>query len=344
MTESLFETPEKNLNDAFESWLAARAKSTSRGRAFKPLSEESAEVYRDMWQAFVPFCATKGVRLADVDVEDLELFLSTRGAAASAGSTRATSRNAELTARYARRFLTLIDWITQHQAKHDGTAVNRAARDLLERPEYKYANAADKNPPPEYLTEAEAKRLIAFITQLPNNHTLIAPLSWKEVRDRTAVALMLGAGLTPGDVRALQLTGVKIEGGRQKGVPWGLSLPENGNFPARDTPLAGWAGRQLKYWLDVRGEQKLGGNYVFPSTRDGKQWSETRCFEGCRAVLADAGITTTAGGLFKLRHSFALRQLQRGKTEVEVARWLGLLDINGMQKYRRVLSTPVDVV
>ncbi len=350
MTYSLFAPAdgpalEERLRTAFESWIAHRENSKSRVRSFKPLSEDSAEVYRDMWLAFVPYCAARGLDLSDLETDDLDLFLVTRGAGGpDCTNPRSTSRHADLTPRYARRFLTLIDWITTHQARVAGTIPNNAAKRLLERPEYKYANAADKNALPEYLTDVQSKRLIAFVTQLPNKQANSPSLTWKEVRDRTAVAMMLGAGLTPGDVRSLTLPGVLIEGGRKAGVPWSLSLSGNGNFPARETPLASWAGRQLAYWLAVRAEQGLGGEYVFPSTRDGKQWSETRCYEGCKEVLREAGIAHDAGGLFKLRHSFALRQLTHGKSDIDVARWLGLLDINGMQKYRRILPAPVDVV
>lgn len=335
---------EKKLKDVFEDWVAWRERSTSKARMFKALRQESAEVYREMWHAFAPYCAERGLDLHELEEEDLQTFLVTRGSGAAGNSMRATSRQADLTPRYARRFLSLIAWVTSYQASRDGVPTNPAAKNLLERPEYKYANAADKNPVPEYLTDVQSKRLIAYVTQLPNRRSISEPLTWKEVRDRTAVAMMLGAGLTPGDVRSLQLSGVLIEGGRKAGVPWKLALPGNGNFPARDTPLASWAGRQLAYWLTVRAEQNIGGDFVFPSTRDGKQWSDTRCFLTCREVLTAAGVSSDAGGLFKLRHTFALRQLSHGKSEADVAKWLGLLDSNGMLRYRRILTSPVDVV
>lgn len=331
----------EKLKASFEAWIAWRERSPSKARTFKALSQDSAEVYREMWHAFAPYCAERGLDLHELEEDDLQTFLVTRGAAIGM---RATSKQADLTPRYARRFLSLIEWVTSYQASQDGVPTNPAAKSLLERPEYKYANAADKDPAPEYLTDVQSKRLIAYVTQLPNRRSVSEPLTWKEVRDRTAVAMMLGAGLTPGDVRSLQLSGVLTEGGRKAGVPWKLALPGNGNFPARDTPLAGWAGRQLAYWLTVRAEQNIGGHFVFPSTRDGKQWSDTRCFLSCREVLAAAGVASDAGGLFKLRHTFALRQLSHGKSEADVAKWLGLLDANGMLRYRRILTSPVDVV
>lgn len=346
MTIPLFASPdtvklEEKLKNSFEAWVSWREQSRSRARTFKALRGDSAEVYREMWNAFAPFCAGRGIDLPELEIDDLQAFLATRKVADS--MTRAASGRADLSPRYARRFLTLIDWVTSYHASEEGISPNPAVRKLLERPEYKYANAAEKNPVPEYLTDVQSKQLIAYVTQPSDRRSESASLTWKEVRDRTAVALMLGAGLTPGDVRALQLSGVFIDGGRNAGVPWKLALPGNGNFPARETPLADWAGRQLAYWLAVRTEQAIGGNFILPSTRDGKQWSDTRCFLSCRDVLSAAGISSDSGGLFKLRHTFALRQLACGKSETEVARWLGLLDVNGMIRYRRILTSPIDV-
>lgn len=323
-----------SLNAIFENWVASRDHSRSKERAKKALRDESAEVYREMWHAFASFCAARDTDLPDINIRDLEIFLSAR----------AIVRNADLAPRYARRFLSLIQWVTTFHAVDKGVPVNRSAHMMLERPEYKYANAAHKDPAPEYLTDSQAKQLIAYLSTQPNKDVAVAPLTWKEVRDRAAVATMLGAGLTPGDVRHLQLSGVRNDGEHRTGLPWKLALPGNGNFPARETPLASWAGRLLADWLTVRGEQHIGGNFVFPSTRDGRQWSDTRCFLRTRGVLASAGIPADAGGLFRLRHTFALRQLKHGKTEKEVAGWLGLLDLSAMTRYRRILTSPVEVV
>lgn len=306
---------------------------------FKPLSSESAEVYREMWNAFAPYCAARGLHLHELSEADLQAFLRQRAFASVTSDAQDASGPARLTPRYARRFLSLIDWVTSYEARVEGLPANHAAKNLLERPEYKYANATHKDPLPEYLAEEEVERLIAHVTRFTDGSPITE--KWKEVRDRTAVAVMLGAGLTPGDVRGLRLSGVQSIGGAD--VPRLLSLPGNGNFPARETPLADWAGAQLACWLAIRAEQGIGGEFVFPSTRSGKQWSDTRCFLSCRDVLTTAGVSIDAGGMFKLRHTFALRQLAHGSSEAEVAQWLGLLDINGMLRYRRVLASPLDI-
>jgi site-specific recombinase XerD len=61
-------------------------------------------------------------------------------------------------------------------------------------------------------------------------------------------------------------------------------------------------------------------------------------------VLAAAGVADTEGGSFKLRHTFALRQLRRGTEPEQVAEWLGLSDAAALARYRKVLVAPVDVV
>lgn len=334
---------EETLNSNFDAWLEHRQASRSRAKSERALSAESINVYREMWQAFAKFCSERGMLLKDVSVSDLETFLTIRGSGPDPENPRQTTRGGYLSARYANRYLVLIQRVTQFQAKIDGEEANRAAALLRERPEYKYAEAADKDPPPDYLDEMQARVLIAYLTRAPQADSK-EKMTWKTVRDRTAVALMLGAGLAPGDIRSLKMDGVIATGGRRTGVPWKLAIEGNGNSPARETPIADWAGRQLAFWLRIRAQQGMPGDYVFPSTMSGTQWSHTRCFEASRDVLESAKIGKDAGGLFKLRHTFALRQLRKGKTEEEVARWLGLLDINSMTRYRRIVLSYQDVV
>ena len=84
---------------------------------------------------------------------------------------------------------------------------------------------------------------------------------------------------------------------------------------------------------------------VFPSTRStGKPWGKVAQYNAAREVLRAAGIDDVEGGSYRLRHTFALRQLRRGKTDDEVARWLGVSDPGVMARYRRVLQAPADVV
>ena len=120
---------------------------------------------------------------------------------------------------------------------------------------------------------------------------------------------------------------VVIDGGTTKSVPWKPRVAGNGNSPARETPVAPWAGQLLRYWLDVRVEHGVPRVMAFPSTKStGKPWGKVARYNAAKEVLQAAGVDDIEGGSFRLRHTFALRQLRRGKAADEVARWLGVSD------------------
>jgi site-specific recombinase XerD len=323
----LFDTPDaqarrERLALTFDRWAANRSASRF------GLREESIEVYRDMWGVFAAWCADRDCETATVDECDLEHFL------------RSLGRHGQATKRYGRRMLQLLARIDRFDAEEAGRGPNPAFARLKQHPDWRFADSELEEPLPEFLAAAEAKALIAFVTVRQSSSDA---LTWQELRNRSAVALQLGGGITPGETRTLTLDQVVISGGRVKGEPWALALPGNGNFPARQTPLASWAGRQLGLWLRVRANQAIPGQMVFPSTRTGKEWSKASSINAFRDVLERAGIANPAGGSFKLRHTFALRQLTKHSSE-EVASWLGVQDPAVMDRYKRVLTTPVDLV
>lgn len=307
--------------EALDDWLAASQ------RAGQVRRDSSAAVYEHMWWALAQWCVARGIAPERLTAADLDAYVASRGGFD------------ELSSRYALRLLRLVQRVLHHRARRHGTPTNTAADELIAaRAELRFANAHARDPLPEVLPAAEARRLVAFLS-LPGDG------GWQALRNRASVALMLGAGLSPGDVRALALDGIVTEGGRWKSLPWKLRLPGNGNSPARETPLAPWAARLLAAWLQVRREQGIPGPMCFPATRSsGRPWGKVAQYEAARAVLQAAGLDDADGGSFKLRHTFALRQLRRGKPAQEVARWLGLSDPAMMERYRRVLLAPVEVV
>lgn len=311
---------------AFNGWLrdAERAGGLSR--------ESSTEVYQHMWAALTAWSVGNGLRLADLTAGDLADYLASRG-----GSD-------ELSDRYAWRLTRLVERVLGHHCRSHDLPPNTAAAELFEsRPAIRFANASDADPLPEFLAASTAKVLVTYLSAVRPGRAA-AGQHWQEVRNRASVGLLLGAGITPGEVRALELMDVIVAGGRSKDLPWKLQVDGNGNSPARETPLAPWAGQLLRYWLSVRAEQGIPGCMLFPATRStGKPWGKVAQWNSTKEVLRDAGLEDGDGGSFKLRHTFALRQLRRGKSPGEVASWLGVRPVV-MAKYQRVLMAPVDVV
>lgn len=335
LTLDLFESLElapgslaRQYREAFSGWLAeARRSGYLR-------SSGSIRVYEAIWQALSSWLIGQGVELQRASPADLQAYLRSRGG------------SEDLSPRHEQRILRLFDRVAESWAGQGGITANLAGRSLIEAtPEIRYANAADKDPLPPYLSASEAKRLVTYLSMVRPKAGGSPAHTWQEVRNRAAAGLMLGAGLTPVELRSLQLAHVIAAGGRRQGVPWKLHVEGTAGSPARETPIAPWAGQLLAYWLQVRAEQAIPGEWVFPSTKStGKPWSKVGQYESMREVLQAAGIDEVEGGSFRLRHTFALRQLKRGTEPSQVASWLGVSDPGVMARYQRVLLGPMDVV
>jgi integrase len=280
--------PLATFDQAFESWLAYARKSGQVTR------DTSAETYRHLWAVLTKWCiGSKALIHLDAITEgDLEAFIASRHGAVSEGD--------DLSPRYVWRVLHLVDRVLSHRARLQGRAPNVAASEVLNsRPEWRYANAAVNDGLPDNLPPSRAKQLVAYLSEArPRPDGLQAHLTWNQLRNRAAVGLQLGAGLSPGDVRAALLSGVTVDGARQRGVPWKLRLPADGTAPERETPIASWAGHVLRHWLDIRADFAIAGPYLFPSTRTGKPWGKVAQYQAVKEVLEEAGFPEelVAGG------------------------------------------------
>ena len=338
--QSLFDDvpTQASLRTAFEAWLGDQ-------RASQSLRQPaSIEVYREMWHGFMGWCLgqSPAVSLASLDASDLQAFQSARFGTKSA--------DLSLSPRHALRLMRLVDRVLRHHAAQTGEAPNTAVTDwLMEHPEVRYAEASSADPLPDFLSIAEAKHLIAFLSSarprpgLGSRRNAHVAFTWQELRNRVAVALHLGGGLTPADVRALTLRSPVSRGGAVRERPWKVSIPVHGDSRARETPIAPWAGELLQHWLQVRAELKIPGEWLLPSTRTGKPWGKQSHYATTRELLQEAGLDNHEGGTFRLRHTFALRQLRRGTAPDQVAHWMGV-EPSVMDRYQRVVSSPMEVV
>lgn len=302
----------------------------------------TAEVYQAMWDSFSAWCLGQApsVSLERLQLQDLQAFQQARF------GRKASDRS--LSPRYVLRLMRLIDRVLRHQAAQMDAAPNTAASDWINaNPDVRFSEAEREDPLPEYLQLPDARLLIVHLSAARprpgRDHDSLATMSWQEVRNRASVALQLGAGLTPGDVRALRMDSPVVHGGRVKGQAWKLQVPGNGTSQPRETPIASWAAVLLQYWLQVRHDARVAGNWLFPSTRTGNPWRPDSQYQNAQRVLQEAGMPSREGGSFRLRHTFAIRQLRRGTAPEQVARWMGV-EANEMKRYDRLLPATVDVV
>lgn len=319
------------LMQAFDDWLAHQRVA---GRLRRGSSQS---VYRAMWQALAAWCLAQrpALRLADLQAQALAAYLGSRSGMLAA--------DGALTPRYQQRLVSLVQRVQAHQAWRRQQAAAAPAEALAlargaaagprARQRWPMAQQADgADPPPLHLPPQEAAQLQALLCRSDDD----SQARWQRLRDRCAVALQLGAGLGPGDVRGLRLDDVRTGTGQPP--RWHLQVAATGGAPAHAAPLAAWAAAVLARWLAVRQAQALGRPWLLPSTRSGKPWGKVAQYEAARRVLADAGLDADGGGSFRLRHSFAMRQLQHGHDAALVAGWLGVVDPQVVLRYQQALA------
>jgi hypothetical protein len=209
------------FREALDAWLGDQRALGSRRRG------GSVSVPTDMWDAFAGWCLGQSpvVTLESLRIEDLEAFQAARFGR--------KSHDLSLSPRYALRLMRLIDRVLRHHAAQADLAANTAAADwIAAHPDVRYAEAAHADPLPEFLSALEARQLITFLSAArprpgasAEQRVAQVAMTWQELRNRTSVALQLGAGLTPGDVRVLTLDSPVSRGGRVRDLPWKLGVP-----------------------------------------------------------------------------------------------------------------------
>ncbi len=349
-------------------FLAWQQSAEDAARSRRPLDQPlSQAAYLDLWNVFARWCAAgqcPPLPLAEITAADLRTFLQQReeillakpSQRADAGaerslvqpsrSSRQRSPRAGLTNRYVWRVLHVIDRVLMHHADAQGLPPNPAARELLaSRPEWQHANARHRDTLPDHLPPGEASVLVNFLSswrQGRRDKPDYGPgRRWQDLRNLAAIALHLGAGLTPAEVRAIEVQHVVIEGGRQHGIPWKVRVPALGETPTRETPLSVWAGKVLAAWLDARaGLGEACGSMLFPATRTGRPWSKLGHYKAITETLDRSGISKeyVPGGAFRLRHTFAIRQLRRRESPERVSKWLGVQDPDVVARYLAVVD------
>jgi integrase len=327
MDESKDAVPGDEWIQVFESWIAAMR---SEGRLRRT---SSVAVYRAMWQALGAWCTAQDPAISPnaLDKRTLLDYAAARESRLAGG--------AAWTPRYRWRLFNLVDRIERHRASSGAEPASGDARRLIVGdPLLRRANADAAQALPDHLAPDEARRLVVLLAALRRADVASsAQADWQRWRNRAAVGLQLGGGLTPGEVRALRLTHVVRAG--SPSLPRRLRVPALAGTPAHETPLAAWAAQLLQGWLDLRHALGIPGDWVFVATRGGRAWGKVAQYEAARSVLAESGIETArAGGSFRLRHTFALRALKHGHPPHQVAQWLGVVDPTVIERYRRALA------
>lgn len=325
------------LDDLFDAYCAwrrdhydeLRASGQRVTRADLPWRASSEEVYWNMWNALTMRLIAHLTRLEDMSSGFLQGYLDyLRG---RDDTSRATE--GEINARYARRLLALVDRLIRFDAQRRGIDPNPVVKEFLAAPEQeglREANRREHDELPSFLEKHDRERLKQML-MLPVGSPARddgAVATWRDVRDNAAVAVQLGAGLAPGEVRALRLEHVR--GDLRHGFR--LEVKATGNLRLRTTELVDWARAPLAAWLKERATRSAlqACPYVF-CTDEGKQWSKNKVVQATNAVLERAKLKT-AYGAYQLRHTFVLAARAEGAEWPQIAAALG---ISNAEKWSR---------
>jgi hypothetical protein len=319
------------FEQAFASWLAGKqARDEIR-------SKESKAIYEAMWGALADWCVREGVSVGTLRSEDLLRYMTYRS--------RLVKPVRDLSPRYRLRLLRLVNFVLEHYARTHDKPPNDAARLLIKEDlDVRYAESWADDPELNYLDLQETRSLIAFLTD-PSpwrehvQHTRTQ--SWLDMRGRASLALHLGAGLTPGEVRALQLHHLVVAGGPHPGEPWKVRVPQIGASPAREAPLRRWAGRILAQWLALRDTRQIAGPWLLPGSAAGEPLGRLAHYLSCKSLLAESQVASaeSASG-FALRHTYALVALHDGASRTELALALGIGNPTRIERYERIRFLP----
>jgi site-specific recombinase XerD len=289
------------------------------------LTRSSAtSMYAHMWGALAQWAQHRGIPPLKLQAADLQSYLAQRG------------ETGDLSLRYAWRLLRLTERILAHVARTHHQPASQACTLLLERrPDIRYANASSKDGLPELFSRSQCARLVSTVRHLTRSS---ASPNWQTLRNCAALALQLGGGLSPGAVRSLMLANVLNPGTPGSDKPLVIQVMANGNSPAHLAPLRPWAGLVVKRWLHCREMLEIPGQQLLPSTRaQGKPWGKISHYDNLRKLLECADLPQVEGGSYRLRHSYALRQLERGLSPALLTRALGVSDPNVIERYQQVL-------
>ena len=339
------------FKSAFQTWLASEASHIKR--------ETSREIYRVIWSSFVRDLPI-GVTVSGITSEMVASYLL-NGASKFAeeegrdGAGVPKMRTEALSIRYQARVASLIEKIMDHHAYVTKAKVeSETAVQALMRRTPALADALKREtreePALDVLTDQEHAALKTRLIEggkvdMASN----IAVKWSAARDRTSMALQLGAGLSPIDIRELTMG----EGSSKSLEPnWNLGsrflfVPKSGKLFKRYTLVDPWAGELMDQWIHtLRDRESLSRvAFVFPgetlekegSSKQPGQWSKPGQHKQTSKFMASMKIE---GSSFKLRHSWAMAKLREGADEREVARWLGVqADGEVMKRYREALAS-----
>jgi site-specific recombinase XerD len=295
--------------------------SRQRDLAPKPVSPESAAIYRFMFGKFAAWMLEERLKMSTVTARDLHRFVQL-----------AHDGHRDLNSKIAYRYLRLLercyDYLerTPNPARDAIVGIDRAQ--------------ITRDAP---MTALNAEELERFLAARPGQRGDEdgKGAGWKRRRDRAMQVTMALAGL-----RVAEAIGLLVdEVGRQPDVEGGLTLditPEHKHRTSYEhtTTLPKEGVAELLAWLEEREALNIPGDLVFPANMEGEALHKATVYRQVKATFARAGLAVPRAGGRTLRNTFASQQLRQGTPQSELTTALGLALERSAEAYKYARVNP----
>jgi site-specific recombinase XerD len=297
----------------------ALTSSRQRDLAPRPLSPESAAIYKFMFGKFAAWMLEERLKISTVTARDLHRFVQL-----------AHDGHRDLNSKIAYRYLRLLERCYDYLERAPNPA--RDAIVGIDRAQI------TRDAP---MTALNADELQRFLAALPGQPQGEQPSDdgkasgWKRRRDRAMQVTMALAGL-----RVAEAIGLLVdEIGRQADVEGAIVLnitPEHKHRTSYEhtTALPKEGVAELTAWLKEREELNIPGALVFPANLEGEPLHKATVYRQVKATFERAGLAVSRAGGRTLRNTFASQQLRQGTPQSELTTVLGLALERSAEAYK----------
>jgi site-specific recombinase XerD len=290
----------------------------------KPVSPESAAIYKFMFGKFAAWMLEEKLKMSTVGARDLHRFVQL-----------AHDGHRDLNSKIAYRYLRLLERCYDYLERSPNPA--RDAIVAVDRAQI------TRDAP---MTALNADELERFLAALPGERKNDdgdggGAAGWKRRRDRAMQVVMALAGLRVAEAIGLLLDEV----GRQADVEGGISLditPEHKHRTSYEhsTTLPREGVAELTAWLGEREALGIPGNLVFPANLEGEPLHKATVYRQVKATFERAGIAVSRAGGRTLRNTFASQKLREGTPQSELTTTLGLALERSAEAYKYAQINP----
>jgi site-specific recombinase XerD len=281
----------------------------------KPVSPESAAIYKFMFGKFAAWMLEERLKMSTVTARDLHRFVQL-----------AHDGHRDLNSKIAYRYLRLLERCYEYLQRSPNPA--RDAIVGIDRAQI------TRDAP---MTALNAEELERFMAALPGKRgdEDAKGAGWKRRRDRAMQVTMALAGL-----RVAEAIGLLVEEvGRQVDVEGGITLtitPEHKHPTSYEhtTTLPKEGVAELRAWLKERAELNIPGGLAFPANMEGEPLHKATVYRQVKATFERAGLAVPRAGGRTLRNTFASQQLRQGTPQSELTTTLGLALERSAEAYK----------